>query len=82
MENCRIYGGRFSQRGNLYYCSSQESINIFDTRDPYNWLLKHTIEDPYIRWTVTDMDVDPEEKFMVYSSIDSYVRLVNLDHTL
>ena len=78
-DDARIYGGRFTQKGNLYYCSSQESISLYDTRDPYNWTLRSKIDAQHIQWTVTDMDVTPDEQFMVYSSIDPYVRLVDLD---
>lgn len=78
-DNARIYGGRFTTKGNLYYCSSQESINLYDTRDPYNWYLKSQIDAQHISWTVTDMDVSPDEQYMIYSSIDPYVRLVDLD---
>lgn len=36
------------------------------------------IEALNIRWTVTDMDVDKDEKFLIYSSISSEVHLVDL----
>ena len=39
-DDARVYGGRFTAKGNLYYCSSQQSINLYDTSDPYNWSLK------------------------------------------
>jgi len=51
---------------------------LYDTSDPYNFRLKSKIDAQRISWTVTDMDVDPEEKNLIYSSIDSYVRIVDL----
>lgn len=60
-DDARIYGGRFTTKGNLYYCSSQESINLYDTRDPFNWTLRSKIQAQNISWTVTDMDVTPDE---------------------
>jgi len=44
MCDSRVYGGRFTSRGNLYYCSSQEAITIFNTYDPYNWKKKASIQ--------------------------------------
>jgi len=77
-DQSRIYGGRFTASGNLYYCSSQQSIKLYDTRDPFNWQEKAAIPAQQISWTVSDMDVDPAEQFLVYSSLDPYVRLVDL----
>lgn len=57
----RIYGGRFTSAGNLYYCSSQSNVMLFDTTDPYNFRLKAEIPGWNISWTVTDMDVDAKE---------------------
>lgn len=52
---------------------------LFDTTDPFNFRLKAEIPGWNISWTVTDMDVDANEQFLIYSSIDSYIRLVNLN---
>ena len=57
---------------------SQESISVFDTKDPYNWVPRSTIDAQEITWTVTDMDVSEDEQYLVYSSIDPFVRLVDL----
>lgn len=78
-DDSRIYGGRFTLKGNYYYCSSQDSVLLYDTRDPYNWTLKSRIPAQQISWTVTDMDVTPDEQFLIYSSIDPYVRLVDME---
>lgn len=36
-SDTRVYGGRFTSLGNLYYCSSQSDIVLYNTQDPYNW---------------------------------------------
>jgi hypothetical protein len=52
---------------------------LYDTADPFNWQKKAEIHARNISWTVTDMDVCSQEKFLIYSSIDPYVRLVDLE---
>ena len=42
-------------------------------------MVKNRIEAEEISWTVTDMDVTHDEQFLIYSSIDPFVRLVDLD---
>ena len=78
-DNERIYGGRFTTAGNLYYCSSQSNVMLFDTKDPYNFRLKAEIPGWNVNWTITDMDIDAKEQFLIYSSIDQYIRLVDLN---
>jgi hypothetical protein len=34
---------------------------LYNTRDPFNWVLKKKIYGQDISWTVTDMDVDVNE---------------------
>lgn len=79
MSDTRVYGGRFTSKGNLYYCSSQSDIVLFNTQDPYNWRQISKIYAQQIRWTVTDMDVDVNEQYLIYSSISPYVHLVDLE---
>jgi hypothetical protein len=43
---------------------------LFDTTDPYNFKLKAEIPGWNISWTISDMDVDSKEQFLIYSSID------------
>jgi len=35
VDDTRIYGGRFTSKGNLYYCSSQDLIGIYNSTNPY-----------------------------------------------
>jgi hypothetical protein len=52
---------------------------LYDTRDPYNFQLVREIPAWNVSWTITDMDVDEREEFLIYSSIDNFIRLVNLN---
>ncbi|CDW77642.1 wd repeat protein [Stylonychia lemnae] len=60
----RIYGGRFTKKGNLYYASSQEELILYDTTDPNKWQLKTIYSPNNISWTILDMDVDKNEQFL------------------
>lgn len=52
---------------------------LYDTSDPYNWSLKKRIFANDVSWTVTDMDVCANEQFLIYSSISSVVKLLDLE---
>ncbi len=52
---------------------------LFDTKDPFEFKLKANIQGWNIHWTISDMDVDNNEQFLIYSSIDQYIRLVDLN---
>eukprot|EP00347_Sterkiella_histriomuscorum_P003371 403364552 len=78
-SDSRVYGGKFTSRGNLYYSSSQSHVILFNTSDPYNWTLKKQIMAREVSWTVTDMDVCENEQYLIYSTINSVVQLVDLD---
>lgn len=79
VSDTRVYGGRFTSKGNLYYCSSQSHIVLFNTQDPYKWKKISKIDAQRVRWTVTDMDVDKDEQYLLYSSISEIVHLVDLE---
>ncbi|CDW77069.1 wd repeat protein [Stylonychia lemnae] len=74
-----VYGGKFTTRGNLYYSSSQGEVVLYNTSDPYNWILKKRIQAREISWTVTDMDVCENEQYLIYSTINPIVQLVDLE---
>jgi WD repeat-containing protein 23 len=63
----------------MYYCSSQSEIALFNTKDPYKWKKLSQINAQDIHWTVTDMDVDVNEQYLIYSSISPTVHLVDLE---
>ena len=51
---------------------------LFDTYDPYKWVPKKSIRAEDIYWTVTDMDVCVNEQYLIYSTINPIVHLVDL----
>ena len=63
----------------MYYCSSQSQIVLFNTQDPYKWKQVSCVEAQQVHWTVTDMDVDVNEQFLIYSTISPLVHLVDLE---
>lgn len=79
ISDTRVYGGRFTSKGNMYYCSSQSQIVLFNTQNPYKWQKLSEIDAQQIQWTVTDMDVDTNEQYLIYSSISPIVHLVDLE---
>jgi len=52
---------------------------LFNTQDPYKWQKVSEIDAHQVRWTVTDMDVDVNEQYLIYSSISPLVHLVDLE---
>jgi hypothetical protein len=78
----RVYNGRFSPDGNFYYCGSQSDVQIFDTTDPYEWRFLKSEDGLGIRWTVTDMDITPCQRYVLYSTIDSHISLINVKNEI
>lgn len=77
----RVYNGQFTSDGNCYYGSSQDQILVYDTSDPRAWVRTRSIAGRSIRWTITDIDITPCRKFLVYSTLDSHVNLVSIQPT-
>jgi len=77
----RVYNGQFTSDGNCFYGSSQDQILVYNTSDPRAWVRSRTIAGRSIRWTITDIDITPCRKFLVYSTLDSHVNLVSLQPT-
>ena len=75
----RIYGGQFSSDGSLFYSTSQETIKLFNTEDPFNWKVIKTIEGQEIEWTITDSDLDPKQQMLIYSSINTTAFIIRLN---
>eukprot|EP00347_Sterkiella_histriomuscorum_P016356 403353501 len=75
----RVYNGRFTRQGNLYYASTQEELILYDTSNPFDWKLKVLLQPNNIHWTVLDMDVDKNEQFLLYSTFSSDMYLVDLE---
>ena len=51
---------------------------IFDTTDPYEWTHLKSENGIGIQSTVTDIDFTPCQKYILYSTIDSHISLINL----
>lgn len=52
---------------------------LFNTSDPYNWKLKKRIAAQDVYWTVSDMDVCQNEQYLIYSTLNPIVHLIDLD---
>eukprot|EP00297_Palpitomonas_bilix_P004839 CAMPEP_0113900378 /NCGR_PEP_ID=MMETSP0780_2-20120614/20636_1 /TAXON_ID=652834 /ORGANISM="Palpitomonas bilix" /LENGTH=648 /DNA_ID=CAMNT_0000892815 /DNA_START=27 /DNA_END=1973 /DNA_ORIENTATION=+ /assembly_acc=CAM_ASM_000599 len=76
-ERGRIYGSKFSRSGqSLVVYGQDEMLHIFDGNDGLSPIREIIPQD--VRWTVTDTDVAPNERFVAYSSITSDVHLCNI----
>lgn len=73
-----MYNGRFTPKGNLYYCASQDSIGLYNTSDPYNFEHINTIEGRHIRWTISSVDITPNEEKLAYSTLGPLIHIVDL----
>ena len=52
---------------------------LFDTYDPFNWKLKKRIIAHNVYWTVSDMDVCTNEQYLIYSTLNPIVHMIDLD---
>ena len=73
----RVYGGRFiDDSGHEFATSCQDKfIRIYNAQ---NWTLKLSIPCHDIRWTITDFDVSKCGRWLVYSTLNAYLHLVDL----
>jgi len=76
----RIYSGQFSQDGTFFFsCAQDFRVRIYDTTDVYDWKQYKTIQGAYGSWTITDSDLSPDNKWVIYSTIDPVVFLARTD---
>jgi WD repeat-containing protein 23 len=52
---------------------------LFNTSDPYDWKLKKRIAAQNVYWTVSDMDVCANEQFLIYSTLNPLVQMIDLE---
>ena len=78
----RVFNGQFSSTGDFYYCSCQSEIRVYDTSNIFDWRLTSEIPGFNIQWTITDLDLSPCENYLVYTTIDSHITLVNIREDL
>ncbi|OLL22017.1 LEC14B protein [Neolecta irregularis DAH-3] len=76
----RIYSGQFSQDGTFFFsCAQDFRVRLYDTTDAYDWKQYKTIQGAYGSWTITDSDLSPDNKWVIYSTIDPVVFLARTD---
>ena len=75
----RGYNGQYSPDGQVFYCSTQDDIVVFDTSDPFDWSVLKRYEGLNIQWTISDIDISPSRKYLLYSTMSSYVTLLALE---
>jgi WD repeat-containing protein 23 len=76
----RVYGGFFSPDGTLFCSSEQDdAVNIFQTDGCLNsWKRIKSISCRNVNWTVTDMNLSPNQSLLAFTSITSLVQLVGI----
>ncbi len=74
----RMYAGQFSKAGNVYISAGQDDhVTLFNTSDPWDWQPMKTIEARDVHWTVTSVDITPDESFVAYTTMGETMHLVN-----
>lgn len=70
----RAYSGQFSQDGSFFYtCSQDFRVRLYETTDPTMWKHYKTVVGSTGRWTITDANLSPDNRFVAYSSITPVV---------
>ncbi len=54
-------------------------VRMYDTSNPYDWKHYKTVTYPFGRWTLTDADLSPDNKWLAYTSLQSVVCLAPTD---
>ncbi|KAG6551331.1 hypothetical protein Mapa_007117 [Marchantia paleacea] len=75
--NSRAYTGQFSADGSLFVAGFQDQrIKIYNVEK--GWRVQKDVICRNLRWTVTDTALSPDQRFLVYGSINPIVHLVNV----
>ncbi|KAL3693175.1 hypothetical protein R1sor_006826 [Riccia sorocarpa] len=75
--NSRAYTGQFSADGSVFVAGFQDQrIKIYNVEQ--GWKVQKDIICRNLRWTVTDTALSPDQRFLVYASINPIVHLVNV----
>ncbi|ATY62656.1 WD repeat protein [Cordyceps militaris CM01] len=75
-----IYSGQFSDDGNFFFSVCQDfKVRMYDTSNPYRWQHYKTVSFPGGQWTLTDASLSPDNKWLAYTSIDSWVCIAPTD---
>ena len=72
-----MYIGQYNATGNLYIAAfKDQKVRIYDVNNDYE-LIKD-IQCLETSWTVSDTCISPDQKFLLYSSLNPDVHLVNV----
>lgn len=75
--NDRLYCGGFNSTGSQFLVAGQRSdILVYDT---VTWKRKYALPARDVRWTVTDAKFTPDDRHVLYSSINSNIWMVSCD---
>lgn len=74
----RLYCGGFNGAGSSFLTAGQRGeILLYDT---VNWKRSAALPVRDVSWTVTDAKFTPDDQFVMYSSINSNVRMVSVNY--
>ncbi|KAF1331458.1 Wd40 repeat-containing protein, partial [Globisporangium splendens] len=74
----RLYCGGFNSTGSSFLAAGQRGeILLYDT---VNWERSSSLPVRDVRWTVTDAKFTPDDQSVLYSSINSNVRMVSVNY--
>jgi len=76
----RVYNGKFSNDGSLFITASfDKNIRVYETNphEDAEWNLVQRVSAPSFQWTITDTDVSPDKRSLVFSSLTPEVNYVS-----
>jgi WD repeat-containing protein 23 len=73
----RAYVSQFSADGTLFVAGFQGShIRIYDV--DRGWIIHKDIHAKSLRWTISDVSLSPDQRYLVYSSLAPIIHIVNV----
>lgn len=79
----RGYIGQFTKTGDIFIAGFQNErrIKLYDSKNTssVSWQCTKNVECRNLRWTVTDVALSPDQRFLLYSSISPVVHMVSMD---
>jgi len=74
----RIYNSRFTSDGEKFLTTTQHGTSIFSFGQDGKMELSKVGRCPNLNWTITDLDVSSDNRFMVHSTLSPFVHMVDL----
>ncbi|CAK7274375.1 hypothetical protein SEPCBS57363_006130 [Sporothrix epigloea] len=75
-----VYLGQFSDDGNFFYNATKDfRVRMYDTSNVNEWKHYKTVVHPAGRWTMTDADLSPDNKWLAFTSMMPQVCLAPTD---